>query len=76
MAGQGVGEVGGVVAGIEQDQRRRVAGLPFPVAFRSLSSPVIWPIVTSVCSSPGRSRRASMGSTQEEEPHWMPTSRL
>jgi hypothetical protein len=29
---------------------------------------VIWPIVTSVGSSPGRSRRASMGSAQEDEP--------
>ena len=30
MAGQGVSEVGGVVARVEQDQRGRVAGLPRP----------------------------------------------
>jgi hypothetical protein len=30
MVGQGVGEVGGVVAGIEQDQPRRVVGLSLP----------------------------------------------
>jgi hypothetical protein len=30
LAGQGVGEVGGVVARVEQDQRGRIAGLPLP----------------------------------------------
>jgi hypothetical protein len=30
IAGQGPGEVGGIVAGIEQDERRRVAGLLLP----------------------------------------------
>ena len=38
MAGQGVGEVGGVVAGIEQDQRR-VAGLLLPGRGQVLEQP-------------------------------------
>jgi len=76
MAGQGMGEVGSVVAGIEQDQRRRVAGLPCPghgQVFEQPGDPVDRDVGVLLA---GPQPTASMGSTQEEEPHPIPTSKL